>query len=169
MTRTRLSCEPFPSYTHRPGITVHPNQPGGHSYGLSEPLASPLLAGEYPHHALYLFGLDLFNHGYFWESHVAFEAIWNAHHRVGDEANILKALIKLAAAGVKAHQNSNQASLGHIKRGLELIEAVDADILKNVFGLDQQQLLKHLQSLLSGSPFLNQDGVFEFELIPASK
>jgi hypothetical protein len=50
----------------------------------------------------YLRGIDLFNFGYWWESHEAWEGLWRACGRRGPAADFLKGLIKLAAAGVKA-------------------------------------------------------------------
>ena len=40
----------------------------------------------------YLFSLDLYNFGFYWESHVGFEALWNKAGRTGFVADLLKAL-----------------------------------------------------------------------------
>lgn len=47
---------------------------------------------------MYLRGIDLFNHGFYWESHEAWEAVWISAGRRGSVADFLKALIKVAAA-----------------------------------------------------------------------
>jgi hypothetical protein len=60
------------------------------------------------------------NLGYFWESHVYLEAIWNENNRKGKEADLLKALIKIAAAGVKFRMNMKEAAIGHLARAKEL-------------------------------------------------
>ena len=49
----------------------------------------------------FCFAVDLFNHGYYWESHEVWESLWHACGRRGTAADFLKSLIKLAAAGVK--------------------------------------------------------------------
>lgn len=46
----------------------------------------------------------MFNHGYYWEAHEAWEAVWHAAGRKGLVADYLKGLIKLAAAGVKIRE-----------------------------------------------------------------
>ena len=48
----------------------------------------------------YLYAIDLFNFGFYWESHVYLEELWNQAKRVGENADFFKMLIKLGAAGV---------------------------------------------------------------------
>jgi len=54
--------------------------------------------------AEYLRGIELFNHGYYWESHEVWESLWHAAGRTGPIADFLKGLIALAAAGVKVRE-----------------------------------------------------------------
>ena len=138
----RLSQTPFPPYSHLPGKTVHPNKPGGHQYEAGEIQTTDLLnPNKALDHDIYCYGIDLLNHGYFWESHVAFEAIWHVQGRKGDEANLLKALIKIGAAGLKQRLGQEEAAEGHLSRAFELIEDLRA---KNKFycGLDLDELLQ---------------------------
>ena len=113
--------EPFPPYSYVTGRFPHPTRdPAGHSFGV-EPTPCP--APE-PNHwrdcRAYLFGLDLFNHGYYWEAHETWEGIWHACGRRGGAANFIKGLIKLAAAGVKAHEGRLNGIVSHAKRAAEL-------------------------------------------------
>jgi predicted metal-dependent hydrolase len=64
----------------------------------------------------YLRGLDLFNHGYYWEAHEAWEALWHAVGRGGLLGDFLKGLIKLAAAGVKAREGRPAGATRHARR-----------------------------------------------------
>lgn len=121
-SNSRLSKIPFPPYTHLPGKTVHPNKPGGHQFEKQEPLAPPLKPEHALKHELYCYGIDLLNHGFFWESHVAFEAIWHAQERQGEVADLLKALIKVGAAGLKQRLGQEVAAQAHLERAFELIE-----------------------------------------------
>ena len=43
----------------------------------------------------YLYGIDLFNHGYYWEAHEVWEGLWVACGRRGPTAIYLQALISL--------------------------------------------------------------------------
>ncbi len=94
----------------------------------------------------YLYGIDLFNYGYFWESHVWWEALWNEAGRKGELADFLKGLIKLAAGGVKINLSQEEVSTGHLDRADELL----APIAKNhqiYCGLDLEDLLRSCQDL----------------------
>ena len=52
----------------------------------------------------YLYGVDLFNHGYYWEAHEAWEGLWRAAGKTGLAARFLKGLIKLTAAAIKVRE-----------------------------------------------------------------
>jgi len=67
-----------------------------------------------------LYGVDLFNHGYYWEAHESWEVLWLACGRSGRTAGFLKGLIKLAAAGVKARENNPRGMQRHGRRAAEL-------------------------------------------------
>src|SRR5581483_2092778 len=97
-----LPEEPFPPYSFVPGRFPHPeSDPAGHSFGVPRPTPPPLDPRNWSASHPYLRGLDLFNHRYYWESHVEFESLWIACGRKGIVAEFVKGLIKLAAAGVK--------------------------------------------------------------------
>ena len=52
----------------------------------------------------YLEGIELFNHGYYWEAHEKWEGSWHAAGRAGAMGEFFRGLIKLAAAGLKVRQ-----------------------------------------------------------------
>jgi predicted metal-dependent hydrolase len=94
-------------------------------FGASEPApAAPLDPENWRDCEPYLYGIDLFNHGYYWEAHEAWEAVWHAAGRRGPTADFLKALIKLAAAAVKAREGSLAGAARHARRSRELVSAV---------------------------------------------
>ena len=61
----------------------------------------------------YRYGADLFNAGFFWEAHEAWEGLWLAHGRKGPVARVVQALIKLAAAGVKIREGQPAGARTH--------------------------------------------------------
>jgi hypothetical protein len=71
-----------------------------------------------------LWGIDLFNAGYYWEAHEPWEAVWHATGRKGSTADFCKALIKLAAAGVKAREGRINGVKRHAERAKQLLESV---------------------------------------------
>lgn len=106
MHRPRLmpGCT-FPHYTYVPGRFPHPfRDPQGHSFGLHPNTPLPLDPLHWLHCPRYLFGIDLFNHGYYWEAHETWEELWHLAGRGTTLGDFLQGLIKLAAAGVKVRQ-----------------------------------------------------------------
>ncbi|MGC3970647.1 MAG: DUF309 domain-containing protein [Pirellulales bacterium] len=67
-------------------------------------------------------GVDLFHAGYYWEAHEAWEALWHAAGRSGPTADLLKGLIKLAAAGVKVLEGVPTGVASHARRAAELLD-----------------------------------------------
>jgi hypothetical protein len=75
MLRPRwLPQKNFPPYAYLPGRGPHPvRDPTGHRYQV-EPI---LVAAEASLGSdVFLWGLDLVNHGYYWEAHEARERLW---------------------------------------------------------------------------------------------
>jgi hypothetical protein len=68
----------------------------------------------------------LFNHGYYWEAHESWEAVWIAAGRQGRLADFVKGLIRLAAAGLKGREGRVGGVTRHAQRAKELFEAVRA-------------------------------------------
>lgn len=92
--------------------------------GEKDPVVAPLDPARPFDSDVLRYSLDLYNHGYFWESHVYFEALWNAHERKGSVADFLKGMIKLGAAGVKMALKQEVSARGHLDRAKELFQAV---------------------------------------------
>jgi len=119
---------PLPPYSYVPGGPwPHPiRDPAGHSFGLSEEPAPPIDEDNWAASPWYLRGVRLFNEGYYWEAHEAWERQWHAQGRRGPTADALKALIKLAAAGVKAREGQAHGVRIHAQRAAELFETARA-------------------------------------------
>jgi len=94
----------FPPYSFIPTQNLNPNSVGGYREGIPDPISTPIEINNFLKHDDYLFAIDLINNGYYWESHVYFEAIWHAHKRKGDIANYCKAMVKIAAGAIKNKQ-----------------------------------------------------------------
>ena len=101
----RWTSVPFPPYTFVPGRAPHPRcHPEGHSHDAAEPERHPL--GDWRENETWLLGVDLYNHGYHWEAHEAWESIWHGEGRRGVIADLLKGLIQTTAAHVKCRQGA---------------------------------------------------------------
>ena len=104
----------LPCYSYVPGMFPHPiSHVDGHMRGMIDKPIHDAEDGA--------FGFDLFNHGYYWEAHEAWEQGWIVLGRKGVEADLCKGLIKLAAAGVKAREGKPEGVRRHARRAEELL------------------------------------------------
>jgi predicted metal-dependent hydrolase len=117
--------EPFPPYSYVPGRFPHPtSDPAGHSFGAALKHPSSPDPNHWETSRDYLYGVDLFNHGYYWEAHEVWEGLWHACGRAGLTGWFVKGLIKLAAAGVKAREGKPEGVRSHAHRAKELFQQV---------------------------------------------
>jgi hypothetical protein len=124
-----LPEQPLPPYSYVSGKFPHPiRDPQGHSYGVQETPVAPPDPTRWRDCRPYLRGIDLFNYGFYWEAHESWEAAWHAAGRSGITADFFKALIKLAAAGVKAREGRPTGVKLHALRAKQLLE----DVLRQV-------------------------------------
>ncbi len=111
----------LPPYTHIPGITPHPiSGPNGHMRDSADHVDI-----ESREHQLSV-GTHLFNLGFYWEAHEAWEHLWIALGRSGDDADIVKGLIKLAACGVKCLEANPTGAGRHASRAAKLLNTAVA-------------------------------------------
>jgi uncharacterized protein len=159
----------FPPYSYVPGQTPHPiRDPAGHMY-CEEPETPQLFVEEWWTCEEYLWGIDLFNHGYYWEAHEAWEGLWHAAGRTGRVADFLKGLIKLAAAGVKTREGSSLVGRQrHLLRAMELFDGVRERGHDRFMGLNLDTMATRLDESDVESPASQQNGpeiVFGFALV----
>jgi len=100
----------FPPYSFIPTQNLNPNRVGGYRQDIPDPISKPINTYNFFKHQDYLFAIDLLNYGYYWESHVYFEAIWHAHKRKGEVADFCKAMVKIAAGAIKHKQGRTDSS-----------------------------------------------------------
>ena len=80
----------------------------------------PLAAGVSLDSDIFLWGLDLFNHGYYWEAHEAWEGLWQGADRGSPLRMLFKGMILLCATGVKIREGKHAAALRHAGRAAGL-------------------------------------------------
>ena len=90
-----------------PARSIHPiDHPQGHSYGEAAP-------GDW------LYGIDLFNHGYFWEAHEAWEGLWRQSPKDSPRGRELQGVIQLAATLIKVAQGNLNGATRLRRKALE--------------------------------------------------
>jgi predicted metal-dependent hydrolase len=147
------------------------NDPGGHLYAardsahelpitpaqLSTPPDDPTsrrraLAATLARNARWLYALDLFNAGFYWEAHEAWESFWNAFGRTTPEAQFVQGLIHLAAACVKIREGKPAGVSRHTKRARELLGELKAANPGGTLGLAPDSLSAVVKELEKYTP-----------------
>lgn len=137
----------FPAYSYVPGLWPHPHShPDGHRFGPPFPAANLNDAANDPTFQL---GIDLFNAGYYWESHEAWEFLWHAAGRKGPLADFFKGLIQLAVAGVKVREGRRDGAELHARRAAELFSGLGE---QSVAGFEPRTLAELARSVADGPP-----------------
>ena len=120
-----LPDRPLPPYAYVGRPLPHPVlDPRGHSHGAPHRIPPPLDLDRWRECEDYLRGIDLFNHGFYWEAHDAWEGLWKAAGKRGPTAELLKGLILLAAAGFKALQGMSDGVRKHGRKALQRFREV---------------------------------------------
>lgn len=167
----------LPPYAFLPGYAPHPERdPEGHMRGYREsiePSPTPLAPDLWRQNRTYLLGLDLFNNGYYWESHEKWEALWLLASDYDGAASFLKGLIKLAAAGVKIRVGNERGIRNHSGKALHLFHSVAETTGRDRYaGLRLSELQSFSQWIRDNStafhadPEQKREVVFEMVLWP---
>ena len=165
----------LPPYAYLPGKNPHPvRDPTGHSYHVEH---IPVAAGPSLGSDAFLWGLDLFNHGYYWEAHEAWEGLWRVEDRDGPLRMLFKGLILLSAAGIKIREGKHAAAVRHAGRAAALLRRlmeVPDRAFERALGMSPAALAEYaeaasripavLQATVPGQP----QPVFNFNLGPIS-
>ncbi|WP_292676278.1 DUF309 domain-containing protein [Mesorhizobium sp.] len=174
LRRRWLPEKSFPSYAYLPGRQPHPvRDPAGHSYN-SE--AMPLAAEASLDSDIFLWGLDLFNHGYYWEAHEAWEGLWQVADRGVPLRTLFKGLILLSAAGVKIREGKQAAAMRHAGRAAALLRRLNtADhTFERALGTSPAALAEYAEAAaripaaLRATALGQPQPVFDFILGPSS-
>ncbi len=120
----RYSNIHFPPYRYVPGLNPHPRKhPDGHSYGKPEERLPNWNPHEWRTLAPYLYGVDLYNYAYWWESHEILEGLWLAAGRTGVKARFLQGIIQTAAANLHRHMRKLESARHQVEKGIANLEA----------------------------------------------
>lgn len=145
--------EPLPPYSFVPGGAFpHPtSSPEGHLFGHVESVAA-IDEEHWSESRGYLRGFVLFEAGYYWEAHEAWEALWHAAGRRGPVADVLKGLIKMAASGVKVRQGQRHGIVTHAARAAACFRQARELRGPRFLGLDLDRLVALAQGIVADPP-----------------
>ena len=136
-----------PRHAYVPGGAPHPTaDPAGHSFGLPEPEASGLDPARWRDNEAYLFGVDLFNRGYYWEAHEAWESVWHACNRTTAPGLFVQGLIQIAAALLRWHMGTERGAQKLYAEGRDKLEWVRGEVGCDWMGIDLDGWLAELEA-----------------------
>jgi hypothetical protein len=144
----------MPPYSYVPGGPwPHPiSSPQGHSFGQVASREAAEKEGQAVRSPRLLRGIALFNAGYYWEAHEVWEGLWHGYGRRGTDADVVKALIKLAAAGVKVREGHEHGVRVHAGRAAELFASVRSAGGSHRLGLDLDQWAERCRGVAENPP-----------------
>ena len=122
---------PFPPYRYLPFQTDNPlphprTDPAGHSYDREEDYLPHFAPDDWPTCEPYLYGIDLFNHGYWWEAHEALETVWLAAGQQSTRCGkFVQGLIQLAGAQLKRFIAEPRGAQSLTDSGIEKLSLVE--------------------------------------------
>ena len=128
---SRYTQRPFPAYRYLPFQAINPpphprTDPTGHSYNEEEDYLPHFSPDDWRTCEPYLYGIDLFNHGYWWEAHEARETVWLAAGQKSTQCGkFVQGLIQLAGAQLKRFIDEPRGAQSLTKSGIEKLSLIE--------------------------------------------
>jgi hypothetical protein len=136
-----------------PGRDPHPTRDAaGHSFGRPEPLPARVEPARWRTSEDYLFGVDLYNHGYLWEAHEAWEGLWHVSKGDRVQALHLQGLIQCAAAWLKIAMGQPRGMARLSELALEKLAAVAEASGESYMGLQLEPFMDAVRAFAEASP-----------------
>ena len=99
---------PLPISKHLPGKNKRPDD--GLLESVAEKACTVTEDASYRSNTAWLYGIRLFNNGYYWEAHEVLEAVWNNATPNSREKHLVQGVIQIANAQLKAHLQQAKAA-----------------------------------------------------------
>lgn len=142
----------FPPYAYLPGSGIHPTRdPRGHSFGHNQERGF-FEPDAWRANDDYLYGVDLYNHGFLWEAHEAWEGIWHPAKRDPLQATYLQGLIQCAAACLKIPMQQPRGLESLSRLGCEKLMQVAREGGAPFMGLELLEFAQELRSFAGSAP-----------------
>lgn len=147
------SARAFPSYAYLPGRDPHPTRDArGHSFGAEKKRLPYLPAESWRENEEYLYGVDLYNHGYLWEAHEAWENLWHPAKHDARQAGFLQGLIQCTAASLKIPMEQPRGLEKLAEIGTARLEAVANGAGPSFMGLDVPTFVRDFRRFAASAP-----------------
>ena len=137
-----------PPYRFVPGQSPHPTRDSkGHSYNVKPQQLMSFEAENWHSCEEYLYGIDLFNHGFWWEAHEALETVWvAAGGRYTETGAFIQGIIQITVAHLKWFQGLHDTATRMALKGLEKMQRINDIYL----GIECDSFRSDVESYFSG-------------------
>ena len=145
-----LPLEPFPDYRHVPGTNMEIQGRFGHT---EDPIVDLPGPDAWRDNTDYLFGVDLFNHAYWYEAHAIWNPLW--HRATGNYRLFINGLAMVSDALLMHHQRDLRGLRDQMTQGTGKLTAVlnaEGDVY---MGLNLHLLMRSLDTFIS--PFFEEN------------
>lgn len=119
----RYSSRPLPNTAFVPGVSARSDRPS------ESPARGVIDLDALADNEDFRYGIDLFNHGFPWEAHEAWEPLWFAAPRDRPERALLQGLIHAAAAVLKARTGAVGPARGFVESACEHLALVSGALI----------------------------------------
>jgi len=156
-----IPSEAFPEYRHIPGHNLELQGRFGHS---EDPITDLPAPAAWRDNTDYLFGVDLFNHAYWYEAHAIWNPLW--HGATGNYRLFINGLALVSDALLLHHQRDLRGLHDQLSTGTGKLTAVLNDEGDVYMGLNLHLLMRSLDTFIA--PFFDDNVTEETFLKPAS-
>jgi hypothetical protein len=148
----RYTDFPLPTGRYLPGEGVHPRRRPAASHIPELPDASTAFSAQtWRQSKRYLYAIDLFNYGYWWEAHEVLETLWIETGKKTPAGLFLQGLIQICAALIKKTQAMRFGALRLAGRGMskmilrkDVFLGIDVNRSKRMWRLFSKTLCRSL-------------------------
>jgi len=142
---SRYTDRPLPVYRHLPFTNAHPFlDEDGHSYGEKLSPSHSFATDNWQNCDEYLYSIDLFNYGFWWEAHERLKFVSIGAGRESETGQFVQGLIQVAAALLKHFMQEETGAATLAELGSGNLQGV-ADIY---LGINVTTLVAQLQNCL---------------------
>ena len=142
---SRYTDRPLPAYRHLPFINAHPFlDKDGHSYGEKLSPVDSFSTENWQDCDEYLYSIDLFNYGYWWEAYERLKHISLGAGRESETGRFVQGVLQIAAALLKHFMREETGAATLAELGAENLQGVADTYL----GINVTTLLTQLQDCL---------------------
>ena len=93
-------------------------------FGVEHELPEPLPPERWAECEDYLYGIDLYNHAYWWEAHEALEGLWIAVGKFSEQGQFLQGVIQVAAGHLNRFMGKEPGATWLWGQGLGRLAAI---------------------------------------------